>query len=212
MGAQGGQGEPIEWVSTHRYHHLHTDTPLDPHSPYEGFWWSHVTWLANTEASCADYDNANDLKAQLFYRVLEVAFFPWLFIAKPLLTHAYLGGLPAVTWTLAVPMVLGWHSTFLVNSAAHVWGRRPYDTGDLSTNNWVRESGCRARERLGGLTHPSPCAPTLSLTRPPFRTHAHAAPSITIPVGLRRVLWRGLAQQPPRVPLQRAPRPRVVGV
>ena len=137
MGAQGGQGEPIEWVSTHRHHHLHTDTPLDPHSPYEGFWWSHITWLANTEYSTADYSNAKDLQSQLFYRVLEVVFFPWLFIAKPLLTYHYLGGLAAVTWTLAVPMVLGWHSTFLVNSAAHVWGRRPYDTGDLSTNNWV---------------------------------------------------------------------------
>lgn len=39
------QGEPMEWVSSHRYHHLHTDTPLDPHSPYEGFWWSHMGWL-----------------------------------------------------------------------------------------------------------------------------------------------------------------------
>ncbi len=41
------QGDPIEWASSHRYHHLHTDTPLDPHSPYEGFWWSHMGWLLN---------------------------------------------------------------------------------------------------------------------------------------------------------------------
>lgn len=45
------QGEPIEWVSSHRYHHLHTDTPLDPHSPYEGFWWSHMGWLLNNGVS-----------------------------------------------------------------------------------------------------------------------------------------------------------------
>lgn len=32
-------------MSSHRFHHLHTDTPLDPHSPYEGFWWSHMGWL-----------------------------------------------------------------------------------------------------------------------------------------------------------------------
>ena len=43
------QGDPIEWVSSHRYHHLHTDTPLDPHSPYEGFWWSHMGWLLDNE-------------------------------------------------------------------------------------------------------------------------------------------------------------------
>lgn len=44
---QAGQGDPIEWVSNHRYHHLHCDTPLDPHSPYEGFWWSHMGWFAD---------------------------------------------------------------------------------------------------------------------------------------------------------------------
>lgn len=45
------QGDPIEWVSCHRYHHLHTDTPLDPHSPYEGFWWSHWGWLMDHRAT-----------------------------------------------------------------------------------------------------------------------------------------------------------------
>ena len=43
------QGDPTEWVSSHRYHHLHTDTPLDPHSPYEGFWWSHMGWLLDNK-------------------------------------------------------------------------------------------------------------------------------------------------------------------
>lgn len=45
------QGDPTEWVSCHRYHHLHTDTPLDPHSPYEGFWWSHMGWLLDNKVS-----------------------------------------------------------------------------------------------------------------------------------------------------------------
>jgi fatty-acid desaturase len=43
------QGDPLEWASSHRYHHLHTDTPLDPHSPYEGFWWSHMGWLLDNK-------------------------------------------------------------------------------------------------------------------------------------------------------------------
>ena len=37
----------VMWRPARRYHHLHTDTPLDPHSPYEGFWWSHMGWLLN---------------------------------------------------------------------------------------------------------------------------------------------------------------------
>ena len=33
--------------------------------------------------------------------------------------------------------VLVWHATFLVNSLAHVFGRRRFDTGDTSRNNWA---------------------------------------------------------------------------
>lgn len=50
-GVLAAQGDPLEWVSGHRYHHLHTDTPLDPHSPYEGFWWSHAGWLLDNDVS-----------------------------------------------------------------------------------------------------------------------------------------------------------------
>ena len=38
-------------VSCHRYHHLHCETPLDPHSVYEGFWWSHMGWLLDDQAT-----------------------------------------------------------------------------------------------------------------------------------------------------------------
>ena len=33
--------------------------------------------------------------------------------------------------------MIGWHATFLVNSACHIWGAQPYDAGDLSTNNAI---------------------------------------------------------------------------
>ncbi|CAN7027157.1 unnamed protein product [Brassica oleracea var. botrytis] len=41
------QGDPIEWVSNHRYHHKHRDTQRDPHSPIQGFWFSHITWISD---------------------------------------------------------------------------------------------------------------------------------------------------------------------
>jgi stearoyl-CoA desaturase (delta-9 desaturase) len=50
-GVLAAQGDPLEWVSGHRYHHLHTDTPLDPHSPFEGLWWSHAGWLLDNDVS-----------------------------------------------------------------------------------------------------------------------------------------------------------------
>lgn len=44
------QGNPMDWVSTHRYHHQHCDTDRDPHSPKEGFWFSHISWLFDTRS------------------------------------------------------------------------------------------------------------------------------------------------------------------
>jgi fatty-acid desaturase len=87
-------------------------------------------WLTGTEYSYLDYANAADLQSQTFYHVLEAAAVPFQFIVKPLLTYYYLGGVAAVTWTLAFPQVFGLHSTFLVNSASHAWGSRPYKTGE----------------------------------------------------------------------------------
>ncbi len=39
------QGDPLDWVSLHRYHHQYCDTEMDPHTPHEGFWHSHIGWL-----------------------------------------------------------------------------------------------------------------------------------------------------------------------
>lgn len=44
------QGNPIDWVSTHRYHHQFCDSERDPHSPTEGFWFSHMSWLFDTNS------------------------------------------------------------------------------------------------------------------------------------------------------------------
>ncbi|KAJ0075919.1 hypothetical protein Patl1_34532 [Pistacia atlantica] len=48
-GVQALQGNPIDWVSTHRYHHQFCDSERDPHSPLEGFWFSHMSWLFDTQ-------------------------------------------------------------------------------------------------------------------------------------------------------------------
>ena len=30
-----------------------------------------------------------------------------------------------------------WHSTYTINSLSHVFGKRRFETGDTSTNNWM---------------------------------------------------------------------------
>ncbi|GBF94471.1 hypothetical protein Rsub_07005 [Raphidocelis subcapitata] len=131
------QGDPIEWVSSHRYHHLHTDTPLDPHSPYEGFWWSHMGWLLDNQTTLDrvyDRKNAADLESQPFYTWIRDTY-AWHVVVQFAALYA-LGGLGAVVWGGALRMCWVYHVTWFVNSASHVWGYQDYATGDQSRNNW----------------------------------------------------------------------------
>lgn len=131
------QGEPMEWVSSHRYHHLHTDTPLDPHSPYEGFWWSHMGWLLDNKSTLqrvSNRSNVADMACQPFYKWIQKTY-TWhvvgLFAALNVL-----GGFPAMVWGGALRIAWVYHITWFVNSASHCWGYQSYNTGDLSRNNW----------------------------------------------------------------------------
>lgn len=131
------QGDPIEWASSHRYHHLHTDTPMDPHSPYEGFWWSHMGWLLDNEATLTRVGrrgNTADLEAQPFYRFIRDTY-AWHVVAQFVGLYL-LGGFPAVVWGGALRVAWVYHITWFVNSASHCWGSQSYNTGDLSRNNW----------------------------------------------------------------------------
>ena len=45
------------------------------------------------------------------------------------------GGFSMVLWGIFLRQVIGWHSTWLVNSATHLWGSRRFETRDDSRNN-----------------------------------------------------------------------------
>src|ERR1017187_5201146 len=47
-----------------------------------------------------------------------------------------LGGVSLVLWAIAFRVVLGHHTTWLVNSATHMWGTRRFATRDDSRNTW----------------------------------------------------------------------------
>jgi fatty-acid desaturase len=120
------QGSPIYWVAVHRMHHQFTDKPGDPHSPRDGKWWSHMGWilrgaLHSETTMLSRY--APDLRRDRFYRWLEV----WHWLPITLIAIALLGCGAALG---------GFHVTWLVNSATHLWGARRFNTHDDSTNNW----------------------------------------------------------------------------
>ena len=132
------QGGPIQWATTHRMHHAHTDKQGDPHTPREGRWWSHVGWILtgtaqrHDEATIAHY--VPDLTKDRFYIWLDRLYF----VPLVLLTLALLafGGWSVMLWGVCVRVTLALHATWLVNSATHLWGRKRFETGDDSTNSW----------------------------------------------------------------------------
>jgi len=137
-GALSIQGDPIEWASTHRYHHLHTDTPLDPHSSYEGAWWSHAGWFLDNEMTLSrteDHSNAKEMRAQPFYRFLQKTY-NWHILLSFAALYAC-GGLPAMIWGGCVRTCIVWHITWSINSFCHIYGKQEYNTKDLSKNNWL---------------------------------------------------------------------------
>src|SRR5271170_4261288 len=75
LGVLALQGGPIEWVSTHRAHHAHTDAPGDPHDAHRGFMWTHVEWLFRRNSSRLAISEqlrlAPDLARDPYYCTLE---------------------------------------------------------------------------------------------------------------------------------------------
>lgn len=135
IGAQAsGQGSALRWSTAHRYHHAHSDEESDLHSPNRrSFWYSHIGWLFSTR-----YLGPSTPKAGRFLDYPELRWLdrhpnvvPWsLGIAC-----ALIWGLPGLcAWALSTVCV--YHATFTVNSLAHRFGRRPYETKDGSRNNW----------------------------------------------------------------------------
>jgi stearoyl-CoA desaturase (delta-9 desaturase) len=47
-----------------------------------------------------------------------------------------IGGWTMVVWGVFARVVLGWHTTWFVNSLSHLYGKREFETRDDSTNNW----------------------------------------------------------------------------
>lgn len=149
---------PVRWVTTHRLHHVHSDTDDDPHSPRDGVVWSHCGWLfrrAPDRRSLAAFDRyARDLLADPWYRSLEARPFTvlWVYLLQVLLfavagfaagwtaTGRAEGGFPMaaswVVWGVFVRTVAVWHITWSVNSLTHLFGYRTYATGEDSRNNW----------------------------------------------------------------------------
>ncbi len=138
------QGGPIQWVGTHRQHHTESDDIKDPHSPREGFTWSHLLWIVHRARSDFDpRDLTKDIQRDPVLCFIDRFWYmPQFFLAAALFAGGWLwlgnwmGGVSWVLWGGCLRVVLLYHATWFVNSAAHTWGYRNFQTSDDSRNNW----------------------------------------------------------------------------
>jgi fatty-acid desaturase len=134
------EGGPIFWVATHRMHHQNTDKEGDPHSPNDGGLWAHVGWLLTGETKHSGSAELNPYVPDLRKDKFHVWISRWHWIPITVLGIALLvfGGWPYLFWGIFFRTVIGLHSTWLVNSATHMWGSRRFATSDTSRNSfWV---------------------------------------------------------------------------
>jgi stearoyl-CoA desaturase (delta-9 desaturase) len=130
------QKGPLWWAAHHRNHHKYSDLPGDIHSPkLKGFWWSHMMWILAKRYRETDYGKIKDFAKYpelVFINKYELA----LVVAWAGVTYL-VGGLTGLAWGFFVSVVMCWHFTFFINSLAHVWGNRRYETTDTSRNNFI---------------------------------------------------------------------------
>jgi stearoyl-CoA desaturase (delta-9 desaturase) len=138
FGMLASEGGAITWVAMHRMHHTFSDRPgKDLHTPQDGFWWSHFGWIVcelGVDRREMERRYAPELVADPVHRVLNrIHVLPNVLVGLAL--YAW-GGWAYVAWGVFLRMVVTLHVTWLVNSAAHTWGYRTYQTPEGSTNCW----------------------------------------------------------------------------
>ncbi|MFM8541398.1 MAG: acyl-CoA desaturase [Nitrospira sp.] len=150
LGASAVQRGPLWWAAHHRHHHRHSDQAADIHSPHQhGLLWSHMGWITSRPNFVTKRRLVPDLDLYPELRFLDrfdvavpvalavglYALGAWLAIRAP---HLGTSGAQLLIWGFFVSTVALFHGTNTINSLAHRFGSRRYETPDDSRNNpWL---------------------------------------------------------------------------
>ncbi|MDR0781588.1 MAG: fatty acid desaturase [Pseudomonadales bacterium] len=141
-GACALQNDCLTWASDHRRHHLYVDdNEKDPYSAKRGFWYSHFEWMIRDyPVTRADISNVKDLLKDpilVWQRKHYLALLLLMNVGLPVLLGWWHGNIWG-SFLLAgfLRLTLSQHFTYLINSAAHVWGKRTYDPNQTALDNW----------------------------------------------------------------------------
>ncbi|XP_050346627.1 acyl-CoA Delta-9 desaturase-like [Nymphalis io] len=130
------QDSVLDWARDHRMHHKYSETDADPHNATRGFFFSHVGWLlVRKHRQIKEKGNTIDMSdlwadpilrfQKKYYLILMPlacfilpTYIPTLW-GESLWNGYFVCAIFRYVWVLNV--------TWLVNSAAHLWGSKPYD-------------------------------------------------------------------------------------
>nr|KAF6502458.1 stearoyl-CoA desaturase 5 [Molossus molossus] len=131
------QNDIFEWSRDHRVHHKYSETDADPHNARRGFFFSHIGWLfVRKHRDVIEKGKTLDVTDLLadpvvrfqrkYYKISVVlmcfvvpTLVPWCLWGESLWNSYFLASVLRYAISLNV--------TWLVNSAAHMYGNRPYD-------------------------------------------------------------------------------------
>lgn len=144
------EGSLDQWVADHRKHHKFSDEVGDPHSPWrfgttrkaiaKGLVYSHVGWLfesdnTSIEKYAPDITKDKDLHwISKHFSIFVVASLLIPAVLGGLITWSWVGAVTAFFWAGLVRIAFVHHVTWSINSICHVFGKRPFESRDLSSN------------------------------------------------------------------------------
>ncbi|WP_417362853.1 fatty acid desaturase [Gallaecimonas pentaromativorans] len=141
-GALAIENSVVHWASDHRIHHRHVDNDeVDPYSAGRGFWYSHMGWMMREYQAerYNDYSNVRDLFKDpvvdfqhRHYMKLVWGLNLGLTIALGLMMGDVIG---TVLLAGFLRIFVTHHTTFFINSLAHIWGRNSFSDKHSAKDN-----------------------------------------------------------------------------
>ena len=131
------QGSIAHWARDHRVHHKYSETDADPHNATRGFFFAHMGWLFVKKHPAVikagremDFSDLKQDVVVAFQKKLDPWFALYMCYVMPAQVASRYWGEDFWTAFLVaggLRYVLMLHATWLVNSAAHLWGDHHYN-------------------------------------------------------------------------------------
>lgn len=143
--SMSNEGTIFHWSRDHRVHHKYSETQADPHNATRGFFFAHMGWLLvkkhkDVVQAGREIDLSDLLEdpVVMFQKRWDPYISMYMCFIWPSQVAQYFWGENFwnaffVAGFLRYVIVL--HFTWLVNSAAHLYGDHPYDTSSYPAEN-----------------------------------------------------------------------------